>query len=215
MKKVLVGSPIRQKNNVLKEFLLSLDEFYKDGLEVDYYFVDDNTDIKSSDLLKNFADNHNVILKKAEDLYKFEKEEYICNNISHFWKKDLIKKIAFFKDSIIDYANEKGYDYLFLIDSDIVLNKQTVLHLISRNVDIISNVFWSQWNINYALEPQVWLQDEFNCFIRDWDKDISDGEKWQKKVDFFAKLRVPGIYEVGGLGACTLISKNAMVFSSS
>lgn len=210
MKKVLVGSPIRQKSNVLKEFLLSLDEFYKDGLEVDYYFVDDNTDIKSSDLLKNFADNHNVILKKAEDLYKFEEEEYICNNISHFWKKDLIKKIAFFKDSIIDYANEKGYDYLFLIDSDIVLNKQTVLHLISRNVDIISNVFWSQWNINYALEPQVWLQDEFNCFIRDWDKDISDGEKWQKKVDFFAKLRVPGIYEVGGLGACTLISKNAI-----
>ena len=84
MKKVLVGSTIRKKNNVLKEFLLSLDEFYKDGLEVDYYFVDDNTDIKSSDLLKNFADNHNVILKKAEDLYKFEKEEYICNNISHF-----------------------------------------------------------------------------------------------------------------------------------
>ena len=60
------------------------------------------------------------------------------------------------------------------------------------------------------ITPQVWLQDESNLYIRNWDEAYSITEKKQYAKDFIAKMKIPGIYEVGGLGACTLISKNAL-----
>jgi len=39
--RVLIASPIRQKPNILKEFLQSLSELDHGDLQVDYFFVDD------------------------------------------------------------------------------------------------------------------------------------------------------------------------------
>ncbi len=211
MKRVLIGGPVRQRPNILKEFLKSLEEVDKSDLEVDYFFVDDNNDSKSSDLLEKFSKKYNMILKKAKDYAFLSTSDYVCDDKStHIWKKDLIKKITLFKNDIIDYARVQKYDYLFFIDSDIVLNRQTIKHLMSRKVDIVSNVFWTQWYTGMPLEPQVWLQDVWSCFINDWDNPLNKNGKVRQKLNFFTKLRFPGIYEVGGLGACTLISKNAL-----
>ena len=43
MKRIIIGSPIKQKNKILNEFLLSLSELDLEGLDVHYYFIDDNT----------------------------------------------------------------------------------------------------------------------------------------------------------------------------
>lgn len=211
MKRVLVGSPIRQKNLVLKEFLCSLEEVDKEELIVDYFFVDDNVDVESTKLLQEFAKRNHTVLRTGDEMYQGDKtQEYICDKFSHSWKRGLIEKITSFKDSIIAYAKENNYDYLFFIDSDIVLHKNTIRHLISRNVDIVSNIFWSQWYVNGPFEPQVWLQDTGSCFVNDWDNELTLTKKYQSKIDFFTSLRFPGLFEVGGLGACTLISKNAI-----
>ena len=104
----------------------------------------------------------------------------------------------------------ENFDYLFFIDSDIVLHPNTIKHLISRNVDNVSNIFWTIWKEGGALSPQVWLQDENSNFIRDWDVNYNEEEKSQKSRNFVNMLKVPGIYKVGGLGACTLISNKAI-----
>ncbi|ARO64137.1 Glycosyl transferase [Bacillus cereus] len=54
-KRILIGSPINQKENILKEFLMSLQELETDELEVSYYFIDDNEESNSSALLEKFA----------------------------------------------------------------------------------------------------------------------------------------------------------------
>lgn len=41
-KKILIGSPVRQKHNILEQFLQGLEEADKTGLSISYYFVDDN-----------------------------------------------------------------------------------------------------------------------------------------------------------------------------
>ena len=212
MKRILIGSPIKQKTNILKVFLENLVKMNYNDLEVSYFFIDDNTEKESSKLLERFShDNENVILKKYKD-YGFKQNEKYETNDTHNWKKSLIERITIFKDSIIKYAQKENYDYLFLVDSDIVMNKETIQHLISREVDIISEIFWTSWNPGDNLVPQVWLQDESSLYIRDWDKQYTDIEKKQLNKDFIAKMKIPGIYEVGGLGACTLISKNALSY---
>ena len=41
-------------------------------------------------------------------------------------------------------------------------------------------------------------------------RDLSEGERATRTAEFIVKLRSPGVYEVGGLGACTLLSREAM-----
>lgn len=208
--KVLICSPIRQKPNILEKFLNSLLNLNKDDLELHYFFVDDNQDQESISLLNNFKSNKNVIVKYPDDYDIKVKSNYNCNNHTHEWKRELIEKIIIFKNDMIEYSRKNNFDYLFFIDSDIVLHKETLKHLISRNVDIVSNVFWTRWKPWSELFPQVWKQDENLLYVKEWYSNYTKSEIIQYEKNFIENLKIPGIYEVGGLGACTLISKNAI-----
>lgn len=210
MHKILIGSPVRQKENILNEFLKSLKELINDDIEFSYYFVDDNDDNNSSKLLMNFQENNQNVLIKKSDYKEINRDEYVRSENTHTWKKGLIEKIIFFKNDIISYAKQNEFDYLFFVDSDIIMDPKTIVHLISREKEIISNVFWTSWQHGEPLYPQVWLQDESNFYTRDWDNSLSKEAKNQLSFDFINKLKIPGVYEVGGLGACTLISKSAI-----
>lgn len=58
--------------------------------------------------------------------------------------------------------------------------------------------------------PQVWLYDEYSMVHKESPEVLNDTEVNKRYNNFIQQLRKPGIYEVGGLGACTLISKQAI-----
>lgn len=208
--RILVGSPVRQKPLILNEFLESLKRQDMDGYQLDYYFIDDNDNNESSETLNQFkkdVSGNCFILK--QDLRE-QSEKYVCNEVTHFWKDALIWKVAAFKDKIIEYADKNHYDYLFLIDSDIVLHPKTIAKLKEAKKDIISNIFWTSWSPGAMEQPQVWLFDEYTQYRVIPGVEKSDLEKCEEIMQFYNMLRTPGIYEVGGLGACTLISQNAI-----
>lgn len=115
------------------------------------------------------------------------------------------------KDKIINYANEYQYDGLFLIDSDVMVHPNTLQRLWKEDKEIISNIFWTQWQKDKALLPQVWMMDEYKLY------EIKNGEKLEAKdiqkrtLKFLDKMKTPGVYEVGGLGACTMIRREALI----
>lgn len=205
-RRVLIGSPIYQKDNILCEFLKSLKEIYKDNFIVDYYFIDDNIDDNSSILLKKFSvEGSKVYIEKSIYNDVYNKDSKI-----HHWDIKLIDKVAKFKDNIISFAKENQYDYLFLIDSDIVINKYTIEHLMRTNKDIISEIFWTKWTPDSIELPQVWLEDQYTHYVSNGKEQMTDEEKHLSIYDFISTLRKPGIYRIGGLGACTLISLAAI-----
>lgn len=206
MTKILIGSPIHQGAEVLSEFLQSLRELDKKGLIVDYCFVDDNDNEESSNLLKEFSNKVPGVTLLGS---KYD-SNYICDDYTHRWSEDLVMKVTDFKNRIIDLAGEKEYDYLFFIDSDIVLHPKTLKRLIGTEKDIVSNIFWTKWNPQVDELPQVWLKDAYTLYNAKANEIITQGEIEQKTFEFLQLLRKPGTYEVGGLGACTLISKNAI-----
>lgn len=207
--RILVGSPIRQKPSILKEFLQSLDRLEKNSYKLDYFFVDDNVIEESRQLLLNFQKSHPSCLIE-NPLADTPKGEYVCSEITHNWKEDTIWKVALFKDRMIEKARNDNYDYLFLIDSDIVLHPHTIEQLLLAKKDIVSNIFWTKWYPTSAPEPQVWLTDSFNHFVVNEGERLSSAQMQERRESFLAKLHVPGVYEVGGLGACTLISNYAL-----
>lgn len=213
MKKLLIGSPIRQKPQILHQFLTGLDEADTSGFETEYCFVDDNVAEESSELLREFSLAHNAKIVRGEDLTHSEDYcNYISDEVTHLWDATTITKVAYFKDCIIKYAIENDFDFLFFVDSDIVIDRRTIQHLYSRNVEIISNVFWTQWKPNWELEPQCfWIPALSRQDKTPFGEAIELEEARQIRRNFFAKMRVPGIYKVDGLGACTLIARSALL----
>jgi cellulose synthase/poly-beta-1,6-N-acetylglucosamine synthase-like glycosyltransferase len=208
-KRVLVGSPIRQKPMILKEFLQSLTELNTELFEISYFFIDDNDNSESIQILNNFLDHnrtHCIIARPSIAM----NDIYICDEKTHYWPEQTIWKVAAFKDTIIDWTLKNTYDYLFLVDSDIVLHPQTINQLIKANKDIVSNIFWTMWQPDTPKLPQVWLSDEYTQFQVSRYEHLTSEIVNQRKQDFLQLMLTPGTHEVGGLGACTLISKNAL-----
>lgn len=204
---ILIGSPICQQPCILKEFLTSLEGLYKTNLVIDYFFIDDNKEIESKSLLDAFAKKHEgVLLMSSTSLSTYQKD-----NLTHTWTLDLLARVTQFKNKMIEYAVEKNYDYLFLIDSDLVLHPRTLHQLISDEKDIVSAIFWTKWNPNDQPLPQVWVQD-FYEFHDKRQLNVTDETAIQQAVSAFVnQLQTPGVYKVGGLGACTLISQKALL----
>lgn len=205
--RILVGSPVRQRPAVLREFLSSLTELHTSGLTVHYFFLDDNDTEEASEQLAQFAqENERVVVEQANG----STAPYIRDEQTHFWKDELVWKVATMKDHIIERALQEGYDYLFFIDSDLVLHPRTLQQLVASGKEIISNIFWTKWSQNASELPQVWLYDQYKLYESGRDESLSDEEVNRRIQAFLRRLRIPGIYEVGGLGACTLISRKAL-----
>lgn len=206
MHRILVASPIRQEPRVLQEFLRSLSELEKSALTVDYFFVDDNEDPASSVLLKGFRPGGRVYRMQGQQ----GGSAYVKTEQTHLWREELVWKVASYKDTIIEFARHEGYDGLLFVDSDLVLHPATLRHLVGLGVDVVSEVFWTKWSPEQPELPQVWLADHYTLFERHRGEEITQEEAYRRQEVFLQKLRRPGLYEVGGLGALTLLSAKAL-----
>lgn len=212
VQRVLIGSPVNQKPPILAEFLKSLSELDVSGTLTDFAFVDDNQNPDSSAMLAAFhrEGSRVFILESATGAVGTGRQDYVCDDKTHRWNEDLVWRVAEHKDRMIRFALENEYDYLFLIDSDLVLHPDTLRHLITCGRAIVSEIFWTQWQPDSPPLPQVWLQDQYTLFEHARGERISQEEAQSRTRAFLESLKTPGLYEVGGLGACTLISREAL-----
>jgi hypothetical protein len=201
--KVLVASPVKQKRVILAEFLESLEFLDTTGLALDFAFTDDDND---HDLLTEFSQNKsNVRIFPGRG-----GDSYVCDEMTHHWQEDLIWKVAAYKNKFIELALQEGYDYLFLVDCDLYLHPQTIRHLVSLDKDIVSEVYWTKWKPEMIPLPQVWVGDQYRLYHLLRGETLSEEEANKRTMDFLQLLAQPGTYKVGGLGACTLISRKAL-----
>lgn len=189
MAKVLIASPVRQEPEILREFLVSLQQLDTTGLHVSYCFVDDNDDPTSKTLLANFVTQHEGVLLSGQS----SSTTYRRDNTTHTWPEDAIWRVAAYKDSVLEMAVDEGYDAVFLVDSDLILHPSTLRQLWASRKDIISEIFWTRWKPDEPELPQVWRSGQYGL-----DEEFVDQLRWY------------GVYRVGGLGACTLIRSRAL-----
>ncbi|WP_207671312.1 glycosyltransferase family protein [Paenibacillus cymbidii] len=206
--KLLIGGPVRQKPAVLQHFLESLRRMETGGIEVDYLFIDDNTDELSANMLREFA----LATGRAEIVRQpaSGNETYLCDDHSHHWREALIWKVAAMKDRILATALQRKYSHVFLADSDLVFDPRTLLRLLGDRKDIVSALYWTQWQPGTLAMPQVWLHGEYELYPLARQHRQTDEELTAQTQKFMFQLRTPGVYKVGGLGACTLISRKAL-----
>lgn len=201
--RVLLASPVRQKEPVLVQFLESLKLLDSTEVALDFAFVDDHNEHDLLQIFSPIKSNVRVFPGSPEDFY-------VCDEHTHQWRESLIWKIAGYKDQFIKLAFEEGYDFLFLVDSDLYLQPPTLKHLIALEKDIVSEVFWTKWQPNASSLPQVWVKGHYQLYESQRGEVLSQEEINQRTDEFLQMLSIPGTYKVGMLGACTLISRKAL-----
>lgn len=210
--KILIGSPVYQKPKILKEFLVSLKDLENDSLEITYIFIDDNVNSESSKMLYDFKKEIDEVENNKVNIVKSNfKSLYICDKNKHRWNKTLINKVALFKNSIIEEAIKIDVDYLFLIDSDLILNKRTLIKLIEDKKEIVANIFWTKWKLEEEYLPQVWMKDDYTFYNTEIGEKLDDFEKGLRKNEFLEILKVKGLYKVGGVSGAILLSREALL----
>ncbi|MCR8643035.1 glycosyltransferase family 2 protein [Paenibacillus sp. N1-5-1-14] len=205
-KHIAIGSPIHQEPEILKHFLTSLMRLNRGDYRFSFFFVDDNQDEVSRGLLAQFAS----LVPDVHIHKSTQHDAYIRNGLTHYWNEQLVWKVAHFKDLMIEHATLIHADHLLLVDSDLLFHPDMVSHLFHANKDIVSEIFWTRWEPEAVLQPQVWLWNEYQLWDQVRGEHVSSEEISHRYDRFVSQLREPGVYEVGGLGACTLISKHAM-----
>lgn len=180
--KILIGCPIRQKEHILKKYLFNLDRLNTEDIEVNRYFI-----LHNSPELKTYF--------KESEYEEYQSEtEYVKTDETHIWKEENFKDIVYMKNKLIKKVLDEGYDYFFLVDSDILLKPETLKHLINQQKDIIAEVFWTMWSKERNPEPNAWTHDFYSY------DDLKRIESWREN----------GVYEVGYSGACILIHRKVL-----
>lgn len=206
MQRVLIASPVRQKPAILTEFLTALRELDLDGIEVEFAFVDDNADPSSSALLRAFDPGSPVQFLNAAE----RAEAYATDERTHHWLPSLMNRVAAYKDRFLKIALDEGFDALLLVDSDLVLHPRTLLQLLDNDVPICSEIFWTQWEPGGPILPQVWDHGQYELFHIERGEILPWDEVNARARVFVDRLREPGLHPVGGLGALTLIRREAI-----
>ena len=169
--KVLIAAPLRQEPKIFKEYQKSLDNLIiPEGVEVDRFFV--------------VNDCPEVIPEIRGAEYVEINSENVTMYQNHIWDHQLISNMSVYRNMTIRKALEGGYDYLFSVDTDLVLEPHTLEVLLKAGKDIVAGLFWTNgWS-------NAWLYDQADGYNPEWVK--------------------PGLYRVGGTGAIILIKRNVL-----
>lgn len=197
---VVVASAAHHGPAVLAEFLAGLRRLDAQGIELSFLIVDDTDDQRSGRLLARFAapDGHAILTAGNVDAPALPD--------AGGSPEQLAGRSTASKDLLLAEARQRGATHVLLVDSGLLLPPPLVRHLVSLERDIVSEVFWSEWQMGATPMPSVWLSDEYSLFPPALARAGADQQAAAANA-FIAKLHERGTYPVGGAGGCTLISR--------
>ena len=187
MKKILITAPVHQDIKIFKEYLWSLNRLeIPEGYEIHKYFY-----LHNADNLKKFLQPNEYEIFK--DNTKIEESDR-----THIWKQENFSAVSQMRTKALQKAREENFDYIFSVDSDVILHKNNLIELIDDNKDIVAKMYWTIFdsNIPYLSMP--------NCY----DYINEKGQRIFKKG--INNLKFLGLHEIGVTGACTLIGKRVI-----
>jgi hypothetical protein len=185
MKKVLICAPVKQKPEIFKEYIESLDRLIvPEGYEVTHAFYLHGDDDYCK-LMRGYLTENDVIYTNNTET------EFKVQGTAHLWGNDNFLQVAWMKNELIKYAIDNDFDYWFMVDSDLILNPHTLEKLIENDKDICAEIFWTEYQEGSGqLSP--------NC----WDFDAMG---FNETIGGKKRYMIRGVHKTGGTGACILV----------
>ena len=182
MKKILITAPVRQDIRIFKEYLWSLNRLQvPEGYEIHKYFY-----LHNSGNLRKFLEIDEYKCVNDDTVYQY-------NDRTHIWKMENFKAVSLMRTMALEKARKENYDYVFSVDSDIILRKNTLIDLLEDDKEVVGKIWWTAYD-----KEQPWIIAP-SCY---------DGRDTNGRmiVDNF-RIKEIGIHEIGTICGCTLISR--------
>ncbi len=175
-KRVLIAAPVHQSPEVFKEYLEHINKLeVPEEYEVNKFFILHNCSELSNQLEKN---EYEILSNKIE-----------YHPFSHNFSAENFSILSYMRSHILDYARENNYDYVYSIDSDVLVHPKSLMLLLRDNKDIVGMINWSvSYNNDTIIVP--------NCY------DLEFYKRWNNNINYLKKL---GVWEVGIISATNLI----------
>ena len=173
-KKILITAPVHQSIEIFKEYLFSLSHLLvPKGYEVHKYFY-----------LHNCPELKNLLKEN-------EYEEVLDNStyeiFSHDFKNENYSALSYMRTAALIKARKENFNYVFSVDSDILIHPKTLFYLLEDNQDIVGMINWSKSFSGDSIVP--------NCY---------DLEYWKWWEDN-SILKQKGLYERGIISSTVLL----------
>ena len=125
--KILIAAPLKQEPKIFREYQDALDRLIiPDGVTVDRFFVVNDCD----EVIPEIRNAEHIVINTGD------KYERITND--HIWTHDNLEKMPLLRNECIRRVRDGGYDYLFSVDTDLVLQPETLETLLDADKDIVS-----------------------------------------------------------------------------
>lgn len=131
MKRILIAAPLRQDIDVFLEYQKSLDALViPNGVVVDRFFV-----VNDCPEIVPYIKGEHITLNSGDEYKKTETD--------HIWTPHNLAKMPILRNACITRCLEGGYDYMFSVDTDLILHSMTLKTLLDADKDIISEIFYT------------------------------------------------------------------------
>lgn len=128
------------------------------------------------------------------------------HGVTRHWTPDAWHRVGAIKNELLQLAVQERFDYVWLIDADVLCDPYTLQSMLDCDAPITSAVYWTFWRKPNPGEaqrqhcgPQVWMRHPYEMSGRGYTAE-------QFRTALIGRERL----DVGGLGACTLIHRSAI-----
>ncbi len=160
MKNILIASPIRNRSWILSEYLYFLSRLDYPKKNLSFHFILNDSLDSSAEILADWKAAH-------EKEYRYIRISEVNFDYPHDWGEDRVvtaeamlnrknktyKSLSVLRNLILDLAwLDMDVDYLFSVDSDILVNPDILNKLLATNKDIVAGLI-GNGNFNYNFMP--------------------------------------------------------------
>jgi len=195
MSKIVIGSIVRNRESILPKYLECIRDLDYNKSDISLCFlVNDSTD-NSYFILKDFVDGHT---EYKNSIVKIGSYGYPEDNRDVGRGYDTFKQFAFLRNKWLDLIVDKFYnsEYVFSIDSDILVPSNSLNKLIENDKDMCSML------VNNSVNQQGYGKDYMNIL-----KFEMDSSSKYKHIMEYPKDKV---FKVDVTGACCLIKRKVL-----
>ena len=186
MTKILIAAPIHEDEKIFKLYLKHLRNLN----------IPKDVEVFKLFMLHNCENFSHLLEENEQGIIYNNITNYSKDETTHNWKADNFKDVTIMKNKLKDIALNENFDYIFYVDSDLMLHKNTLVDLLDADKDMISETFWTKWNNNGVEKdmPNCWHFDNYTFISK-----------------LFSKLiELKDYHRVGMTGACTLIKRKVL-----
>lgn len=145
-KRILIGFPCRDRAWVLPYFLEKIYNIDYDKKLIDIYCIINNSKDDSLEIIKGFKEKYEheynsikIVVKNNSKYSMKDERKHSVRQLMYHWLSDL-------RNSIVKKCIDLNCDYLFSVDTDILVPSDILKRLVSHKKDYVSSIIYNGYH---------------------------------------------------------------------